>query len=98
MNGQATLDVWDTRAIRSSGLVIGAYVTAAPMPGAPSVRLMVLWFDRGNVAHAAPHAGGAEVAVCLRGACEVSTSKANGCARKTGAWHPVGAEPAPGLF
>lgn len=78
-------------------LAPGEYVTAAPMPNAPSARLMVLSVGSGTVS-AAPHGGGSPVKVCTRGACQASGQRATACARKTAAWHPIPAPVEEGLF
>lgn len=78
-------------------LVPGDYVTAEPMPGAPSVRLMVLATSPSTV-DAAPHLGGDAVTVCTRAACAASPSRAAGCARRSAAWHPIPAPTTEGLF
>lgn len=81
----------------SGRLVPGEYLTASPMRGAPSVRLMVLAVS-GPILDAAPHGGGTAVTVCTRSRCEGSPTAASACARTSGAWHPIAAPVADGLF
>lgn len=78
-------------------LAPGEYVTAAPMAGAPSARLMVLATSPSAV-EAAPHGGGLAVTVCTKGTCAAAPSKAARCATTSGYWHPIPAPATEGLF